>query len=102
MLLLATVMAALVTCASSVHAQSTPAPLRPAEGDLSDQCIVVFKEGVGQASERVASDQAWRLGLEVRHTYQYALKGYATRIPPVDWTTCATTRASPTWSRTRP
>ena len=82
MLLLATVMTALVTCASSVHAQPTPAPLGPVEGDLSDQYIVVLKEGVGQASERVASDQARRLGLEVRHTYQYALKGYAARIPP--------------------
>jgi hypothetical protein len=27
------------------------APSRPAEGDLSDQYIVVLKEGVGQASE---------------------------------------------------
>jgi hypothetical protein len=82
MLLLATAVASLVTCASSVLAQPTSALSGPAEEDLSDQYIVVLKEGVGQASERVASDQARRLGLEVRHTYQYALKGYAARIPP--------------------
>jgi subtilisin family serine protease len=41
----------------------------------------MFKDSVSQASERVAGDQARRLGLEVRQTYRHALKGYAARIP---------------------
>lgn len=56
MLLLATVIAVLMACAGIVHAQSRSALSGPAEGDLSDQYIVVLKEGVGQASERVASE----------------------------------------------
>lgn len=83
MLLLAAAVAMSLACAGVVLAQSAaPAP-EPSEGDaIPGQYIVVLKDGVSsQASERVTGDQARRLGLEVRHTYRYALKGYAARIP---------------------
>jgi subtilisin family serine protease len=81
-LLLAAAVATSLACAGVVLAQAAaPAP-EPSEGDtISGRYIVVLKDGVSQASERVAGDQARRLGLEVRQTYRYALKGYAARIP---------------------
>ena len=82
MLLLAVAVATSLACAGVVLAQAaTPTP-EPLEGDtIPGRYIVVLKDSVSQASERVAGDQARRLGLEVRETYRYALKGYAARIP---------------------
>jgi subtilisin family serine protease len=73
----------LLAFAGAVLAQdSRTASLDSVEGDvIQDRYIVVLKDGVSQASERVAEDQTRRLGLEVRQTYRYALKGYAARIP---------------------
>lgn len=82
MLLLVAAVAMSLVCAGVVLAQAgTPAP-EPSAGDaILGQYIVVLKDGVSQASERVAGDQARRLGLEIKRTYRYALKGYAARIP---------------------
>jgi len=83
MLLLTAVVAMLLAFAGAVLAQDPrTASLDSAEGDvIQDRYIVVLKDGVSQASERVAGDQARRLGLEVSQTYRHALKGYAARIP---------------------
>ena len=82
MLLLTTAVAILLACTGAVLAQAAaPASLEPSKGGASDRYIVVLRDDVSQASERVASDQARHLGLEVRHTYRSALKGYAARIP---------------------
>jgi aqualysin 1 len=83
MLLLTAAVAMLVAFAGAVLAQDPrTASLDSAEGDvIQDRYIVVLKDGVSQASERVAGDQARRLGLEVSQTYRHALKGYAARIP---------------------
>lgn len=82
MLLLTTAVAILLACTGVVLAQAAaPVSLEPSKGGASDRYIVVLRDDVSQASERVASDQARRLGLEVRQTYRSALKGYAARIP---------------------
>lgn len=82
MLLLAAAVAISLACTGAVLAQAgAPDPSEPAEDGIQERYIVVLKDDVFQTSERVASDQARRLGLEVRQTYRYALKGYAARIP---------------------
>jgi len=83
MLLLTAAVAMLLAFGGTVLAQDPRlASLDSAEGDvIQDRYIVVLKDGVSQASERVAGDQARRLGLEVSQTYRRALKGYAARIP---------------------
>lgn len=82
MLLLAAAVATSLACTGLVMAQAAaPAPEPSEYGTIQDRYIVVLKDGVFQASERVAGDQARRLGLEVRQTYRYALKGFAARIP---------------------
>jgi aqualysin 1 len=82
MLLLTTAVAILLACTGAVLAQDgAPASLETPKGDASDRYIVVLRDDASQASERVASDQARRLGLQVRQTYRSALKGYAARIP---------------------
>jgi aqualysin 1 len=53
---------------------------RPPEGVIPGQYIVVLKEGVRDPTA-VARTHAQRHGAEVLHTYQYALKGYAARLP---------------------
>jgi subtilisin family serine protease len=83
MLVLTAAVAMLLAFAGAVLAQdpSTASP-DSAEGDvIQDRYIVVLKDGVSQAPERVAEDQARRLGLEISQTYRHALKGYAARIP---------------------
>ncbi len=78
-LLLTVTVATLLACTGVVLAQAdAPASPRP-EGVIPDRYIVVLKDS--EASERVASEQARRLGLEVDQTYRHALKGYAARIP---------------------
>ena len=82
MLLLAVAVTMSLACTRAVAARAgAPAPPQAGEGEIPDRYIVVLEDGVLQASERVASDQARRLGLEVKQTYRHALKGYATRIP---------------------
>jgi subtilisin family serine protease len=62
--------------------QETPAPGQgPPEGVIPGQYIVVFEEGEVRDPTAVARDHAQRHGAEVLYTYQYALEGYAARIP---------------------
>ena len=83
MLLLTAAVAMLLAFAGVVLAQDpSTVSLDSAEGDvIKDRYIVVLKDDVSQASERVAGDQDRRLGLETSHIYRHALKGYAARIP---------------------
>ncbi|MDQ3637366.1 MAG: protease inhibitor I9 family protein, partial [Actinomycetota bacterium] len=79
-----TVAAMLLACTGSVFAQDTAAPAvsESTDGDVApDRYIVVLRDDAAQTSERVASEQAGRLGLEVSQTYRNAIKGYAARIP---------------------
>jgi subtilisin family serine protease len=84
-ILLLTVAAAIsLACAGLVLAQEeTPTPGQgqgPPEGVIPGQYIVVLEEGVRDPTA-VARAHAQRHGAEVLYTYQYAIKGYAARIP---------------------
>ncbi len=79
-----TVAAILLACTGSVFAQDAVAPIvsESTDGDVApDRYVVVLRDDPAQTSERVASEQAGRLGLEVSQTYRNAIKGYAARIP---------------------
>src|SRR5215208_4600179 len=73
-----------LACAVVVLAQESNNPGRcqgPPEGVIPGQYIVVFDEGEVKDPTAVARDHAQGHGAEVLYTYQYALEGYAARIP---------------------
>ena len=53
----------------------------PPEGAIPGRYIVVFDEGEVQDPTAVAREHAQRHGAEVLYTYQYAIEGYAARLP---------------------
>ncbi len=76
--LLAAVGAMLVLYAGGVLAQPAQPPQQ--EGAIPGRYIVVLNDDVSNPG-RVANQMAQRHGLEVGHTYRYALKGFSARIP---------------------
>jgi subtilisin family serine protease len=84
-LLLAVAVAMSLSFAGLVLAQEeegTAAPGQgPPEGAIPGRYIVVFDEGEVRDPTAVAREHAQRHGAEVLFTYQYALEGYAARIP---------------------
>jgi hypothetical protein len=102
-LLFAIVAATLLACAGVALAQSTGPGSEQTVGEelvadtssldagdpIPGRYIVVFKDDVGQSIARsnrqdpseVASELAQGQGLEVTHTYQNALEGFAAEIP---------------------
>src|ERR687893_1154471 len=73
-----------LACAGVVWAQESNNPGRgqgPQEGVIPGQYIVVFDEGEVRDPTAVAREHAQGHGAEVLYTYQYALEGYAARIP---------------------
>src|SRR5215210_4638985 len=92
------VAATLLACAGVVLAQSTePDPGQAAEGEelvadassldagavIPDRYIVVLDESVSDDPAEIANELAETLDsdLEVIHTYEHALKGFAIRAP---------------------
>ena len=53
----------------------------PPEGAIPGRYIVVFDEGEVRDPTAVAREHARRHGAEVLYTYQYAIEGYAARLP---------------------
>ena len=53
----------------------------PPEGAIPGRYVVVFDEGEVQDPTAVAREHAQRHGAEVLYTYQYAIEGYAARLP---------------------
>ena len=86
-LLLAVAMAMSLLCAGLVLAQeqegtTTPGQGQgPPEGAIPGRYVVVFDEGEVQDPTAVAREHAQRHGAEVLYTYQYAIEGYAARLP---------------------
>ena len=86
-LLLAVAAAMSLLCAGLVLAQEEGGTATPGRGQgppqdaIPGQYIVVFNEGEVRDPTAVAREHAQRHGAEVLHTYQYALEGYATRLP---------------------
>src|SRR5215207_7759491 len=86
-LLLAVAMAMSLFCAGLVLAQvqegtATPGQGQgPPEGAIPGRYVVVFDEGEVQDPTAVARQHAQRHGAEVLYTYQYAIEGYAARLP---------------------
>ncbi len=81
-LLLAVAAAMSLSCAGLVLAQQSAAPSQgPPEGVIPGRYIVVFNEGEVRDPTAVAREHAQRHGAEVLYNYQYALEGYAARIP---------------------
>lgn len=86
-LLLAVAMAISLLCAGLVLAQeqegtATPGQGQgPPEGAIPGRYIVVFDEGEVRDPTAVAREHAQRHGAEVLYTYQYAIEGYAARLP---------------------
>lgn len=87
-LLLAVAMAMSLLCAGLVLAQeveegtTTPGQGQgPPEGAIPGRYIVVFDEGKVRDPTAVAREHAQRHGAEVLYTYQYAIEGYAARLP---------------------
>src|SRR5215211_654785 len=86
-LLLAVAMAMSLLCAGLVLAQeqvdtTTPGQGQgPPEGAIPGRYIVVFDEGEVRDPTAVAREHAQRYGAEVLYTYQYAIEGYAARLP---------------------
>src|SRR5688572_29408934 len=72
-LLLAVVALALALSAGTSRAQ-------PPAGVIPDHYIVVFRDTVPRPQE-VADEHAQRHLVSISHVYQFALKGYAARIP---------------------
>ena len=73
-----------LACAGVALAQASNNPGRgqgPPEGVIPGQYIVVFDEGEVRDPTAVAREHAQGHGAEVLYTYQYALEGYAARIP---------------------
>jgi subtilisin family serine protease len=85
-LLLAVAVAMSLLCAGLALAQQTPMPGQegqggPPEGAIPGRYIVVFDEGEVRDPTAVAREHAQRHGAEVLFTYQYAIEGYAARLP---------------------
>jgi aqualysin 1 len=86
-LLLAVAMAMSLLCAGLVLAQeqegtTTPGQGQgPPEGAIPGRYVVVFDEGEVQDPTAVAREHAQRHGAEVLYTYQFAIEGYAARLP---------------------
>jgi aqualysin 1 len=86
-LLLALAMAMSLCCAGLVLAQeqggaTTPGQGQgPPQGTIPGRYIVVFDEGEVKDPTAVAREHAQRHGAEVLYTYQYAIEGYAARLP---------------------
>ena len=86
-LLLAVAMAMSLLCAGLVLAQeqegtATPGQGQgPPEGAIPGRYVVVFDEGEVQDPTAVAREHAQRHGAEVLYTYQFAIEGYAARLP---------------------
>ena len=80
-------MAMSLLCAGLVLAQeqegtTTPGQGQgPPEGAIPGRYIVVFDEGEVRDPTAVAREHAQRHGAEVLYTYQYAIEGYAARLP---------------------
>jgi aqualysin 1 len=53
----------------------------PPQGTIPGRYIVVFDEGEVKDPTAVAREHAQRHGAEVLYTYQYAIEGYAARLP---------------------
>jgi subtilisin family serine protease len=80
-LLLTAALAMLLACAGLALAQDNlTLGQGPPEGVIPGQYIVVLNEEVRDPTA-VAREHAQRHGAQVLHTYQYALKGYAARLP---------------------
>jgi aqualysin 1 len=84
-LLLTVAIAMSLSCAGVVLAQQSATPGQgqgqgPPEDVIPGQYIVVLEEGVRDPTA-VAREHAQGYGAQVLHTYQYAIKGYAARIP---------------------
>jgi subtilisin family serine protease len=86
-LLLAVAMAMSLFCAGLALAQeqggtTTPGQGQgPPQGTIPGRYIVVFDEGEVKDPTAVAQEHAQRHGAEVLYTYQYAIEGYAARLP---------------------
>ena len=80
-------MAMSLLCAGLVLAQeqegtTTPGQGQgPPEGAIPGRYVVVFDEGEVRDPTAVAREHAQRHGAEVLYTYQYAIEGYAARLP---------------------
>jgi aqualysin 1 len=87
LLLALATMAMSLLCAGLVVAQEqvgTTAPGQgqgPPQGAIPGRYIVVFDEGEVKDPTAVAREHAQRHGAEVLYTYQYAIEGYAARLP---------------------
>ena len=80
-LLLSIMALAMLLSSGVVLAQENNTPRQgPPEDVIPGQYIVVLNEEVRDPTA-VAREHAQRHGAEVLHTYQYALKGYAVRLP---------------------
>jgi aqualysin 1 len=84
-LLLTVAIAMSLSCAGVVLAQQSTAPSQgqggPPEGVVPGRYIVVFDEGEVRDPTAVAREHAQRHGAEVLFSYQYAIEGYAARLP---------------------
>jgi subtilisin family serine protease len=81
-LLLAVAVAMSLACAGVVLAQERTTPGQgPPEGVIPGRYIVVFDEQEVRDPTAVAREHAQANGADVLYTYQYALEGYAARIP---------------------
>ena len=84
-LLLAVAVAMSLLCAGLALAQQSTTPGQgqggPPEGAIPGRYIVVFDEGEVRDPTAVAREHAQRHGAEVLFTYQYAIEGYAARLP---------------------
>lgn len=84
-LLLTVAIAMSLSCSGAVLAQQSTAPSQgqggPPEGVVPGRYIVVFDEGEVRDPTAVAREHAQRHGAEVLFTYQYAIEGYAARLP---------------------
>jgi subtilisin family serine protease len=81
-LLLTVAIAMSLLCAAVAPAQQSDTPGQgPPEGIVPGRYIVVFDEGEVRDPTAVAREHAQRHGAEVLYNYQYALEGYAARIP---------------------
>ena len=79
--LLPAVVGAMLIAFGGVLAQAATTPAPPRTAAITDHYIVVLKDDAGQDPEQVANEHVLRLGIQVRHVYQHALKGYAAVIP---------------------
>ena len=81
-------LAAGITACSDVPPTSAPVALSPTTASASrggdpilDSYIVVFKESVSDV-DATSNDLATKSGGKVKHTYKFALRGMAIKLPP--------------------